>query len=106
MEEFCVYMVCCDDGSYYIGITNDPVRRVWEHNVGNDPRCYTFTRRPVRLVYSSVFSDVREAIAWEKRIKGWSRAKKEALIRGDWELIGQLSAGKASAAGSARRRIR
>jgi len=99
-------MVCCDDGSYYIGVTNDPVRRVGEHNVGNDPRCYTFTRRPVQLVYSSVFNDVREAIAWEKRIKGWSRAKKEALARGDWALIRQLASGKASVADSSRRRIR
>jgi putative endonuclease len=90
-------MVQCDDGSFYIGITNDAERRVAEHNLGTDPRCYTFKRRPVTLVYSTAFDYVRDAIAWEKRIKGWSRAKKDALVRGDWEQIRKLSKSKASA---------
>jgi putative endonuclease len=84
-------MLLCDDGSYYIGITNDPQRRVGEHNDGSDERCYTFTRRPVQLVYSTEFYEVEDAIAYEKRLKGWSRKKKAALVRGDWNEIVRLS---------------
>ena len=82
-----VYMVLCDDGSYYTGITNNVERRAAEHNEGLDPRCYTFTRRPVRLVYASEFHEVDEAIRFEKQLKGWSRKKKAALVRGDWSEI-------------------
>jgi putative endonuclease len=90
-KSYFVYMLLCDDGSYYIGISNDPDRRAGEHNAGTDPRCYTFTRRPVRLVYSTEFYEVEEAIAFEKRLKGWSRKKKAALVRGDWDTIVALS---------------
>jgi len=86
-----VYIVECTDGSYYIGITNDAVRRVAEHNQGLDVHCYTFKRRPVRLVYSADFYDPNQAIAWEKQIKGWSRKKKQALIAGDIERLVELS---------------
>ena len=86
-----VYMLLCDDGSYYTGVTNDPDRRAAEHNAGEDPHCYTFTRRPVRLVYTTDFHEVDEAIAFEKRLKGWSRKKKAALIRGDWATIVALA---------------
>ncbi len=86
-----VYMVLCDDGSYYTGITNDPERRTAQHNEGIDPRCYTFMRRPVRLVYASEFHDVDDAIRFEKQLKGWSRQKKAALMRGDWTAIVAIS---------------
>ncbi len=52
---------------------------------------YTSKRFPVALVWAEHFSDITDAIAVERRIKGWSRAKKEALIRGDYELISQLA---------------
>jgi putative endonuclease len=52
---------------------------------------YTYKRRPVELVYFEVFWTANEAIAWEKRIKGWSRAKKEALITENWEKLQELS---------------
>ena len=92
MEDiFWVYMVQCTDASYYIGITNDVARRLWEHNEGIDRHCYTFTRRPVRLVYSTDFDKPNQAIAWEKQIKGWSRKKKQALVNGDFQLVKRLS---------------
>lgn len=87
MESFWVYIVLCSDASYYTGITNDVEKRVFQHNDGIDRFCYTYTRRPVRLAYTAEFNDPMDAIRWEKQIKGWSRAKKDALIRGNWELV-------------------
>ena len=84
-------MVECRDASYYVGITNDADKRVNEHNTGIDPHCYTFTRRPVRLVFFSEFCDPNEAIRFEKQLKGWSRKKKQTLIRGDWPEIVRIS---------------
>ncbi|HEY9181492.1 MAG TPA: GIY-YIG nuclease family protein [Candidatus Baltobacteraceae bacterium] len=94
MEErlFFVYMVLCADASYYIGITNSIDARVGQHNEGIDRHCYTYTRRPVQLVYAAEFANPSEAIAWEKQIKGWSRRKKDALVRGDWASIKRLAA--------------
>jgi putative endonuclease len=86
-----VYMLLCADDSYYIGVTNDLQRRIGEHEYGWDPKCYTHERRPVRLVYPSDFQRVEQAIAWEKQIKGWSRAKKAALAAGDWERVKVLA---------------
>jgi putative endonuclease len=88
-----VYIVVCRDHSYYTGITRREVEeRVGEHNEGIDPDCYTYSRRPVRLVYSEHFERIDEAVATERRIKGWSRAKKEALIRRDDDALPGLSA--------------
>jgi putative endonuclease len=95
-----VYIVLCRDRSYYTGITRREVEeRVSEHNRGIDPDCYTFLRRPVRLVYSEHFERIDEAIATERRVKGWSRAKKEALIRRDYDALPGLAL-----RGNARRR--
>jgi putative endonuclease len=91
MDSYFVYMLLCDDGSYYIGITHNPEERTAQHNFGLDPRSYTFTRRPVRLVFSSEFKEVEDAIRFEKQLKGWSRKKKAALVRGDWDTIVTLS---------------
>ena len=84
-------MLKCSDQSYYIGVTNNLDRRIAEHNEGRDPECYTFSRRPVELVFYENFYSPQQAIEFEKRIKGWSRAKKEALIKGDWNKISQLA---------------
>jgi predicted GIY-YIG superfamily endonuclease len=84
-------MLRCRDGSYYIGVTSEIEVRVAKHALGVDPDAYTFRRRPVTVVYSEVFSTPDEAIYVEKRLKGWSRAKKAALVRGDWNVIGELS---------------
>jgi|SRR3989344_21671 len=92
MKFYYVYIVCCSDSRYYCGITNDVERRVSEHNLGLSPTSFTFQRRPVQLVYSAEFQNVDEAIAWEKRVKRWSRVKKEALIHGEFdELIAQAA---------------
>jgi putative endonuclease len=84
-------MVECADGSFYVGVTNNVDRRIAEHNIGWDPTAYTHERRPVRLVYADNFHWIEDAIAWEKQLKGWSRAKKIALIEGDWKRIQCLS---------------
>jgi putative endonuclease len=91
VKQYFVYIVECADGHYYVGVTPKPDARVVEHNLGLSRKSYTFTRRPVKLVYSEAFHRVDDAIFAEKRIKGWSRRKKQALIRGDWRTIRQLS---------------
>jgi len=86
-----VYILRCADGSYYVGSTsNDPDVRVGEHNAGVFGG-YTSTRRPVALVFQEHFPDIRDAHDFERRIKGWGRAKKEALIRNDWNALPPLS---------------
>ena len=70
-------------------------KRVAEHQVGDLPG-YTLSRRPVALVFSEAFTTREEALACERWIKGWSRQKKEAMMRGDWEEVAQVSQGRAS----------
>jgi len=91
MKQYFVYILLCSDNSYYIGITNDIDRRLIEHETGESQTAYTFKRRPLKLVFCENFPDVTQAIAFEKQIKGWRRAKKEALINGDWHLLPELS---------------
>ena len=87
-NNYWVYIVLCNDKSYYTGVTNNIELRVWQHNNDEDKTHYTYSRRPVKLVYSELFNNINEAIAREKQIKGWSRKKKEALIKGNQnELI-------------------
>ncbi len=93
MKRYYVYMLLCFDGTFYVGVTNDLERRVGEHEFGVDPRSYTFSRRPLKLVHSSEFHYIDEAIAWEKHLKGWSHAKKSALARDDWKGIQKLARG-------------
>lgn len=86
-----VYILECSDNSYYIGVTNNAEKRFQEHSKGINRNSYTFTRRPLKLVFSQIFSDPNSAIGFEKKIKGWSRAKKKALIEKNWELLPELS---------------
>jgi putative endonuclease len=85
-------MLRCADASYYVGTAtgDDLTRRIAEHNSGAYPG-YTSTRRPVHLVWSEHFARITDAIAVERQVKGWTRAKKEALIKGDWRQLQQLS---------------
>jgi len=86
-----VYILRCSDGSFYAGSTRESLEaRVAEHNSGVYGG-YTMSRRPVELVWSQDFDRITDAIAAERKLKGWSRAKKEALIAGDPELLHQLS---------------
>ena len=80
-----IYILQCADGSYYTGITRRSVEeQVSEHAQGLIADCYTFTRRPVKLIFAEHYDRIVDAIAAERRIKGWSRAKKEAYIREDF----------------------
>lgn len=87
-----VYMLRCVDGSFYIGSAtgNDLYRRVAEHQSGAYPG-YTSSRRPVELVWSEHFDRITDAIAAERKLKGWSRAKKLALINSDYRLLQHLA---------------
>ncbi|MCK6542451.1 GIY-YIG nuclease family protein [bacterium] len=91
MDVSTVYILQCSDNSYYTGKTDKKVElRLWEHQNGVY-RGYTSTRRPVKLVWSQGFPTYIEAISVERQIKRWSRAKKEALIKGDFELLHELA---------------
>ena len=86
-----VYMLRCRDGSYYVGSTRATVEmRLSQHNSALIEG-YTRSRLPVRRVFSEYFDRITDAVAAERRIKGWSRLKKEALIAGDWLLMKALS---------------
>jgi predicted GIY-YIG superfamily endonuclease len=100
---FWAYMLHCADGSFYVGHTDDLDVRINTHMSGAFGG-YTSTRLPVKLVWSDEFPSRYEALSAERQIKGWSRAKKLALIRGDWTLIAQLARCKKDRAstGSAR----
>ena len=91
MYSYYVYILNCADDSFYVGITNDIIRRVEEHQEGIISTCYTFRRRPLKLVFQQRFNNVIEAIYFEKRLKGWSRSKKIALINGDFDFLQVLS---------------
>jgi LAO/AO transport system kinase len=90
MKPFVVYMLRCADGSYYTGHTDELERRIGQHRAGEIPG-YTHDKRPVELVWSQEAAGRDEALAAELQIKGWSRAKKEALIAGDWARVSELA---------------
>ena len=94
MRTYYVYMLRCIDGTFYTGITNDVHRRYDEHVSGYDQTCYTYTRRPLLLVYVGEFDSPDEAIAFEKRLKGWSHKKKRAFAERNWPLPNRLASGR------------
>jgi putative endonuclease len=86
-----LYILQCADGSYYVGTTRNELEiRVAEHNSGAFGG-YTAKRRPVTLVFSERFDHVTDAIAAERQVKGWSRAKKQALIARDLNRLPALA---------------
>ena len=87
---FYVYILKCSDGTYYTGRTSNIDRRMNAHHNGVDRRAYTFSRRPVDLVWSQEFSMENDAFRLEHQIKGWSRKKKEALINDDWDEMKRI----------------
>ena len=87
---FWTYMLYCGDRSFYVGHTDDLEGRIALHARGGASD-YPSRRLPVRLIWSQEFGSRIEAIAAERQIKGWNRAKKLALIRGDWDLISSLA---------------
>jgi len=88
---FWTYMLHCAGGAYYVGHIDDLDRRMGEHELGAVPG-FTRDRPPVKLVWAESFGEQIDALAMERRIKGWSRAKKMALIRGDWDDMRRLAA--------------
>ena len=90
MLQFWTYLLRCSDGSYYTGHTDNLELRLAQHRLGQGS-AWTRRRRPVDLVWSQPFPTREEALAAEMRIKSWSRAKKEALIAGDWQSLSYFS---------------
>jgi len=86
---FYVYILRCADGSCYVGQTDDLDRRMAEHEAG-EGSSWTAKRLPVTLAWSTNLATRDEATEAEAQIKRWGRAKKEALIAGDWELLSKL----------------
>ncbi|MDF3075912.1 MAG: excinuclease subunit [Alphaproteobacteria bacterium] len=89
-----VYILRCADGSYYVGSTRTELEiRVGQHSAGTYGG-YTKSRRPVVLVWSEEFQQITDAIAFERRLKGWNRAKKKARIAGKYDLLPDLARGR------------
>ncbi|MCW3796947.1 GIY-YIG nuclease family protein [Sphingomonas sp. BN140010] len=87
---FWVYLLRCADQSYYAGHTDDLGRRLAEHQAGLGAD-WTMRRRPVTLAWCEYLPSRDEAFAFERRLKGWTRAKKEALIERDWDRVHELA---------------
>jgi predicted GIY-YIG superfamily endonuclease len=95
---FWVYILRCSDGSYYTGHTDNLEKRIAEHQAGVSEG-YTSTRLPVALMFSQDFSTREEALACERQIKGWSRKKKEAMMREDWSEVSRLAKSPSTSSG-------
>jgi predicted GIY-YIG superfamily endonuclease len=90
-----VYILRCSDGSYYTGVTSNIEQRLDQHYHGKVG--YTASRKPFVFLWSAEFAHIDDAIAFEKQVKGWSRVKKEALMRDDWSEIQRLARTKGGA---------
>ncbi len=91
MKQSNVYILKCSDNSYYTGVTSNLSQRLFRHNTAFYPDCYTANKRPIELVYYCEFTDINLAFEMEKKIKKWSRAKKEALINEKYDKLPNLS---------------
>ena len=87
---FSAYLLRCSDGTYYAGHTDDLDQRIAQHQSGALGG-YTARRRPVTLVWHDTFQTRDDAFAVERKLKGWGRTKKQALIAGDWPLVQTLA---------------
>ncbi|NNM77953.1 GIY-YIG nuclease family protein [Sphingomonas sp. ID1715] len=88
---FWCYMLRCADSRYYTGHTEDLEVRLAQHQQGYFRACWTYKRRPVELVWCEAFPTRHEALEAERVVGGWSKLKKEALIRGDWTMVSHLA---------------
>ena len=91
MKYYYIYMLQCADGLIYTGMTNNLSRRLKEHQDGKTKNCFTFKRRPLELIFYEQFTDVMQAITFEKRIQKWSAKKKFALAKGDEQTLKELA---------------
>lgn len=91
MKVMYVYILKCSDKTYYTGVTNNLENRYEQHKEGINRNCYTYTRRPLELVFYEIFNNPMTAIKFEKKIKKWSSSKKEALIKKNFHLLPLLA---------------
>lgn len=85
------YILRCSDNSLYCGMTSNLDKRVKEHNsTGSKGAKYLRAKKPVVVVYSEKFLDIKTAMNRELQVKKWTKAKKEALIAGNLELLKKL----------------
>ena len=91
MKILYVYILECADNSFYTGVTNDVGRRFIEHMTGFHEESYTFSRRPLKLVFCKKFNSPIKAIEYEKQLKRWSKAKKLALMNNNLSLLHELA---------------
>ena len=91
MKLYFVYILKCSDNTHYTGITSNLDKRLIEHKSGKHQDSYTYKRRPIELVFYATFTAINLAIQSEKQIKKWSKAKKEALINGEFEKLQNLA---------------
>lgn len=91
MKLYYVYILFCSDGLTYTGVTNNLSRRMEEHNKGLNKTCFTYKRRPLKLIFNQEFNDVEQAIYFEKKIKKWSAKKKLALANKEYDLLQLLA---------------
>lgn len=87
------YILRCADGSYYVGCTTHLEQRLAQHRAGTYGG-YTSCRLPVEVVWCAEFQSIHDAIRIERSLKRWSRAKKEAVIAGQWDVLPALSSRK------------
>ncbi|MEM8917500.1 MAG: GIY-YIG nuclease family protein [Pseudomonadota bacterium] len=93
--KFVVYVLLCADGKFYVGHTDNLETRMAHHHNGTF-KGWTHNRRPVELVWHEFFQTRDQAFAVERQIKGWSHAKKQALVDRDWESISVLASNRQS----------
>ncbi|MDE2053682.1 MAG: GIY-YIG nuclease family protein [Xanthomonadaceae bacterium] len=87
---FSLYVLECSDGTFYIGQTDDLDERMRQHDAGK-AHSYTASRRPLKLLHVEEFETRYEALTMERKLKGWSRAKKLAYMSGDWKTVSSLA---------------
>ena len=103
-RRFHVYILECADGTYYTGVTGFLELRVAQHQTGHDPTSFTFRRRPVTLVWAEAFPTEQQARERERQLKGWSKAKKKALIQTGMTGVQAVVRAQHRRVGPARRR--
>ncbi|MBI9042012.1 GIY-YIG nuclease family protein [Lutibacter sp.] len=91
MKKSYVYILKCADDTYYTGVTSNLESRMLKHQTGFYPNSYTASRKPLKLVFYCEFTDINKAIETEKQLKKWSKAKKEALINGEFNSLINLA---------------
>ena len=85
-----MYILLCNDDSYYTGSTLNLEKRLWEHQNGLGAN-YTKNRLPIKLIYSEEYERVDDAFTREKQVQGWGREKKGALIKEKFDILPELS---------------